>query len=121
MAFEYMAMLLDDHLHNYLRSQERIILRQMEDPFDLSDHEFMLLYRLNKNAVYRVVDAIEHRLNSQRVTGISPEKMLIFIFLFGRKFNSIPPGFIVNSFFCNWLFSKTCRRAMGNLFKPSIH
>lgn len=108
-----MAMLLDDHLHNYLRSQERIILRQMEDPFDLSDHEFMLLYRLNKNAVYRVVDAIEHRLNSQRVTGISPEKMLIFIFLFGRKFNSIPPGFIVNSFFLQLVVFKDLSESNG--------
>ncbi|KAI8115935.1 putative nuclease HARBI1 [Lucilia cuprina] len=74
MAFQYIGMYLEDHFQHHIRSQERRILRNMEDPFDLSDREFVLLYRTDKSQMYDIIDSIQHRFTCNRITGISPEK-----------------------------------------------
>lgn len=77
MAFEYIGLLLEDNIQNQYRTRERRILRQMEDPFDLSENEFCMLYRLNKDQVFNVVDAIQDRFESTRITKITPEKQVV--------------------------------------------
>ncbi|XP_073837415.1 uncharacterized protein [Musca autumnalis] len=77
MALEYIASQLERQAQANLRSQERRILRHMEDPFDLSDREFMTLYRLKKDTIYEIIDAIRSHLEPSRITGISPEKMAL--------------------------------------------
>lgn len=75
MAFEYIALsLINNGIQS--RSNERRILRQMEDPFDLSDNEFKKLYRLRKDQIYEVVDRIENCLSHNRISGISPDKQV---------------------------------------------
>ncbi|XP_058984125.1 putative nuclease HARBI1 [Musca domestica] len=77
MAFKLIAMDLENQAEINFRAQERRIPRNVDDPFDLIDQEFKKLYRLRKDTIYDIICAIGSNLESSRITGIKPEKMVL--------------------------------------------
>ena len=63
-------------------------LREMQDPFDLTDVEFKELYRLTPDIISHVVDELEPRLQRTRITGLSVEKQVCIVFYLPRQIRS---------------------------------
>ena len=51
-----------------LQRLERKELREVQDPFDLTDTEFKELYRLNTDLLSKLVDVLTPRLQHTRIT-----------------------------------------------------
>lgn len=87
MAGEFLAWDLL-HLEQRVGRLERHMLRQnwreLHDPFDLHETEFIKLYRVTPDIVFDITDALRERLEHRRLSGLSAELQvyrLLFIFI----------------------------------------
>ena len=67
---------LEVRLQRLERRNLRQELREVQDPFDLTDTEFKELYRLNTDLLSNLVDGLTPRLQHTRITGLSVEKQV---------------------------------------------
>ncbi|XP_018377380.1 PREDICTED: uncharacterized protein LOC108770327 [Trachymyrmex cornetzi] len=81
MAEQYLAwdLLYLEHREGRLECQiQRYNWRELHDPFDLHDSEFVQLYRLTPNIVMELTDILRPNLeNRNRINGISPERQVL--------------------------------------------
>lgn len=68
------------HLEHRERRLERLIerhnWRDLHDPFDLHDDEFINLYRLTPDIVMELTDVLRPYLEHQRLNSLSPERQV---------------------------------------------
>ena len=87
MAGEFLAweLLHLEHRMNRLERQiQRHNWRELHDPFDLDETEFIKLYRVNPDIVMDVTNAIRERIEYQRLGALTPELQvcrLLFTFV----------------------------------------
>lgn len=84
MALGYLAadlILMEDRVRFERRAQRRL-LRETENPFDLTANEFRELYRLTPNLFFNLIEALEPQLQRTRITGLSAEKQVQIIIYF---------------------------------------
>lgn len=80
MALEYLAYDLL-HLERRVRVMERRVerraLRDVMDPFELPDDEFINLYRISPDMATDLIQVLRPHLTRQRPYGLSAEKQVI--------------------------------------------
>ncbi|XP_071653587.1 putative nuclease HARBI1 isoform X3 [Temnothorax longispinosus] len=83
MALEYLAwnlILLQERIRRLERRVERRHLRDAQNPFHLPRNEFINYFRLTPELVIHITNEVRADLQSERITGITPEiKVLIAI------------------------------------------
>jgi len=67
---------LENRIQRLERRTDRRILREIEDPFDLTDVEFKELYRLTPDLINDLIDVLAPHLMHTRITGLSVEKQV---------------------------------------------
>jgi len=67
---------LENRIQRLERRTDRRILREIEDPFDLTDVEFRELYRLTPDLTNDLIDVLATHLMHTRITGLSVEKQV---------------------------------------------
>jgi len=67
---------LENRIQRLERRTDRRILREIEDPFDLTDVEFRELYRLTPDLTNDLIDVLAPHLMHTRITGLSVEKQV---------------------------------------------
>lgn len=72
---------LENCIERLRRRADRHVLREIEDPFDLTDAEFKELYRLTPELTSNLIDELAPHLMRTRITGLSVEKQVIFFHL----------------------------------------
>lgn len=72
---------LENRIERLRRRADRHILREIEDPFHLTDAEFKELYRLTPELTSNLIDELAPHLTHTRITGLSVEKQVIFFHL----------------------------------------
>lgn len=67
---------LNHRVRRIERRAERRFLRETQDPFDLTDEDFIDLYRLTKGLANNIIDVLHPHLQRSRVSGLSIEKQV---------------------------------------------
>lgn len=84
MADAYLAahiLNLENRIQRLERRADRQILREIEEPFDLTDVEFRELYRLTPELTSDLIDVLAPYLMHTRITGLSVEKQVYNVLL----------------------------------------
>lgn len=85
MADAYLAahiiICLENRAERLERRTDRHILREIEEPFDLTNAEFKELYRLTPELTSDLVDVLSPHLMHTRITGLSVEKQVMSFYL----------------------------------------
>lgn len=84
MADAYLAAHILDFENRIQRLEQRAdrqVLREIEEPFDLTDVEFRELYRLTPELISDLVDVLAPHLMHTRITGLSVEKQVMSFYL----------------------------------------
>lgn len=124
MAFEYLAYVLsqDEEIISP-SSVDRRLLREVDNPFDLTATEFRNLYRLTPDLVEDIVSQLDSQLRGRRITAITTEKQVNNVIF---KYFSILNAFVnfkgsnCLAILRNWLLSTSRRRAMGDIHEPVV-
>ncbi|XP_071580831.1 putative nuclease HARBI1 [Temnothorax nylanderi] len=85
MAEEYLAiniLFLQERVRVIERRLERRLLRDAQNPFELSNNEFISQFRVNKEVVMDIVTVLRPYLQKQRITGLSVEVQVLVAFGF---------------------------------------
>lgn len=77
----YILIGLENRAERLERRTDRHILREIEDPFDLTNAEFKELYRFTPELTSDLVDVLAPHLMHTRITGLSVEKQVISFYL----------------------------------------
>jgi hypothetical protein len=64
---------LEHRMRRFERRDQRRNWRELHDPFDLHDTEFIKLYRVNADIVMELTEALRPRLERERPNSLSPE------------------------------------------------
>lgn len=82
MAVGFLAwelMILQERVHHQERRLERIILRDVLNPFHLPHNEFIKCFRVSPDLAMNLINLLRPDLQQQRLTAISPEiKVMLF-------------------------------------------
>lgn len=83
MAMVFLAwelMVLQEHVHHQERRLERIVLRDLLNPFNLPYNEFLKCFRISPGLAMDLINLLRPHLQQQRLTAISPEIKVIMPF-----------------------------------------
>ncbi|EFN81248.1 Putative nuclease HARBI1, partial [Harpegnathos saltator] len=68
---------LEHRMRRLERRMERKNWRELHDPFDLRNIEFLKLYRLSPEIVIDLIETLRPRLEHERPGGLSPERQVL--------------------------------------------
>lgn len=79
---------LENRIQRLEQRADRQILREIEEPFDLTDVEFRELYRLTPELTSDLIDVLTPHLMHTRITGLSVEKQVYNVLLLNINTNN---------------------------------
>lgn len=79
---------LENRIQRLERRADRQILREIEEPFDLTDVEFRELYHLTPELTSDLIDVLASHLMHTRITGLSVEKQVYNVLLLNINTNN---------------------------------